>query len=192
MAGLATMVQGFVLTKETISLYDSSLSKYGYIPVAAAIKRIAQERNGRDPFPAIRDIAEILDPDFFDPSEKANILAGEIIGTIAAIGPYRIEDAKRRLGSDAWELIEGEGGWKTICEMVTNENAPIYKAQWRESLKVRLKRTSRKELRDLLMPPEISEITSAVFKKLPYDKNKKESREMILKDPETDRSESED
>lgn len=89
----------------------------------------------RNRFPAIEDIKKELG----DEPITDDVIARDVAD--------RIWDAVNRWGSSSWErvaeyigeiglaVVNGQTGWKTICDTVTYNNAATFKAQWRESAK---------------------------------------------------------
>ena len=134
LTGLAGMVQGFTLKVETIELYDQHLGPLGYDRVCTALDRIIVERSSRDPFPSIKEIRMIVDPEL-DPDQEAMVIASRITGAVARIGPYQSALARNMIGEVGWRIVQSEGGWENICQTLTYENQGTLKAQWRNLAK---------------------------------------------------------
>lgn len=139
LTGLAHLC-GFTLTPEVISLYDQHLGELGYADAARAIDRIIVERRSRDPFPSVKEIREVIRPEL-RPEDEASEVVGRIVGLVSRAGPYAngVADA---LGPIAWEIVCEEGGWVTVCELLTYDNMPTLKAQWRRAAEAKLRRRS--------------------------------------------------
>lgn len=138
--GLAGMVPHFTLTKETIGLYDQHLEPLGYERVCSALDRLILERDSRDPFPSIKDIRMVIDPEL-DPDQEAVVIASRISGAVARVGPYQVELAKQMVGDVGWKIVQCEGGWENVCQTLTYENQSTLKAQWRNLAKTFLSRS---------------------------------------------------
>lgn len=134
LTGLAAMVPNFTLIVETIELYDQHLAPLGYDRVCLALDRIIVERNSRDPFPSIKEIKMVIDPELH-PDQEAMIIASRIAGAVARIGPYQSDLAKHMIGPIGWRIIQSEGGWENICQTLTYDNQSTLKAQWRNLAK---------------------------------------------------------
>lgn len=140
LTGLAAMVPNFTLIEETIGLYDQHLGPLGYDRVCQALDRIILERSSRDPFPSIKEIRMIIDPEL-DPDQEAVVIASRIAGAIARIGPYQVELARQVIGDVGWRIVQCEGGWENVCQTLTYENQSTLKAQWRNLAKTFMARS---------------------------------------------------
>lgn len=139
LTGLAAMVPNFRLIDETIELYDQHLAPLGYDRVCKALDRIVVERNSRDPFPSIKDIRLVIDPEL-DPDQEAIVIASRIAGAVSRIGPYQADLAKQLIGEIGWKIVQSEGGWENVCQTLTYENQGTLKAQWRNLARTFLSR----------------------------------------------------
>lgn len=136
LVALAGMVPGFMLKPEMIALYDEAAQKCGYQKANIALKQIIATRNSRDPFPAIADLISLVEFNGLDAEE----IAMKISGAVAKFGNYRAADARIYLGEVAWEIIQIEGGWENVCQMLTYENMPTLQAQWRRVAQILVQR----------------------------------------------------
>lgn len=141
LTGLAAMVSNFTLIEETIELYDQHLEPLGYERVCRALDRIIVERSSRDPFPSIKEIRMIIDPEL-DPDQEAMVIASKIVGAVARIGPYQSELAQHVIGEVGWRIVQCEGGWENICQTLTYDNQSTLKAQWRNLAKTFMNRSA--------------------------------------------------
>lgn len=139
LTGLAAMVANFTLIEETIELYDQHLGQLGYERVCKALDRIIVDRNSRDPFPSIKEIRMVIDPEL-DPDQEAMIVASRIAGAVARIGPYQSDMARHMIGEVGWKIVQCEGGWEEVCQTLTYQNQGTLKAQWRNLAKTFLSR----------------------------------------------------
>jgi hypothetical protein len=130
LTALATLCSNFVLSRDLISIYDSALSSLGYERAARAVEHVILTRNSRDPFPSVRELRSVVDPEQ-EPADGAAMISAAIFGAVSRIGPYNTQAAREALGEVAWKVVQSEGGWQTLCEAVRFDNATTYKAQWR-------------------------------------------------------------
>lgn len=87
-------------------------------------------------FPGINDILNSINDDDFASEE-----AMRIIGAISKFGYNNVDRAKAYLGERSWEVIKEIGGWEVFCETVTTDNIPSYRAQLRDSIKSKVKKS---------------------------------------------------
>lgn len=136
LTGLAQLC-GFNLTDEVVALYYQHLSTLGFADATKAIDHIIVTRRSRDPFPSIKEIREVIKPEL-RPEDEASEVVGRIVQAISRCGPY--ESPKEFLGQTAWEIVCEEGGWTTVCELLTFDNMPTLKAQWRRAAEAKVRR----------------------------------------------------
>lgn len=149
LTALAGMCPHFTLTPEIIRLYDEHLVSLGYDKASQALNQLIVSRNSRDPFPSIKEIRAIVEPEE-NPEDHASIIASSIFGAIARIGPYRSDQAREYLGEIAWRVVTSEGGWESVCQIVTDDNAGMFKSQWRKLALALIHRKSIFETRDAI------------------------------------------
>lgn len=130
LTALARLVPNFELTKDITAIYDQHLAPLGYPNVNRALDQIIVDRSSRDPFPSVKEIRSLINPEA-DPDAESVYIANQVLEAIARCGPYQTPD----LGEVGNELVRMEGGWLQICEMVTNDKIPTFKAQWRQLAK---------------------------------------------------------
>jgi hypothetical protein len=157
LTGLAGMVQGFTLSPEVIGLYDQHLEGLGYDRVCDALDRIIMERSSRDPFPSIKEIRTIIDPEL-DPDQEAMVIASRIAGAVSRIGPYQSGLARQIIGEVGWKIVQCEGGWENVCQTLSYENQGMMKAQWRNLAKTFIARGGESPM-GLPAPEKKSELT---------------------------------
>ncbi len=114
---------------QALELYVSDLEDLPFPDVEGALRDLRREvKTTRCPLPAA--VRAKLNPTI-DPDAHAALIANEIVEAIGRVGPYRLPS----LSGEALEVIRLEGGWQRLCEVVTNDNLSIYKAQWRQLAK---------------------------------------------------------
>lgn len=143
LTALAALCSGFTLTPDLIDIYDRGLADLGYELAGSAIEQVILGRSSRDPFPSVKEIRAAACPEE-RPEDAAALIVARIYGAIASIGPYNAASARRTIGDTGWEIVQAEGGWSTLCESVTYDNAPTHKAQWRRLAEAMVRR---KEIR---------------------------------------------
>lgn len=114
------------------------LSPLGYDRLAIALDETINRRRSRDPFPSVREIREILEPEA-RPEDEAAEIASRIVRVVARIGPYREAAARDALGPLGWDIVQRQGGWMTVCEMLSYDNLPQLQAQWRRLAEARIR-----------------------------------------------------
>jgi hypothetical protein len=129
------MYYGHQLHDQALELYVADLEDLPFPEVAQVLGELRRDpKIRRCPLPA--DVRSRLEPSN-DPEAIAVAAAAEIVEAIGRVGPYR----SPILSLIAGEVVRLEGGWQRVCEVVTNDNQSIYKAQWRELAKSILARS---------------------------------------------------
>lgn len=145
LTALAKMIPGFILTKEILFVFSEAADKISYLRATLAVKQIIAERSSRDPFPSVADLLGKVAFNRLDAEE----ISMNIFGSISRFGTYRGADARIHLGEVAWGIVLVEGGWESLCQMVTYENAHILQAQWRRLAGVLIRREKEKKMDEI-------------------------------------------
>lgn len=145
LAAMISMVPGCTLNEGAIMLYREAAAKIGFRKCSIAMKQLMAERRSRDPFPSIAEMLDRTEENAQDPEE----ISQRIAGAVSRIGPYRPFEAKMRLGPIAWDIVVMEGGWESICQMLTYENAGVLQAQWRNLARVLVQRKRTEKMRQV-------------------------------------------
>lgn len=145
LTALAAMTPNFVLTKELIAVFDEAASKIGYGKASRAVKQFIAENSSRDPFPSVSDMLKKSEFNSLDAEE----IAAKIFGAVSKFGSYRVSDARIFLGEVAWKIVTMEGGWESLCQMITYENASTLQAQWRKLASVVIQRKNTEKLTEI-------------------------------------------
>jgi hypothetical protein len=117
-----------------LQVYIEDLEDLPYLDVETALVEFRRDPRMKG-YPLPAQIRAKLRPKM-DPSQESELIASEILEAIGRVGPYRIP----LLSPVARDLVRREGGWQHVCEMVTDESIPMFRAQWRrlaESLLIR-------------------------------------------------------
>lgn len=108
-----------------LKLYVDDLEDLPFDQVAEALKQVRRDpKTTRCPLPAL--VRARIEP-APDPESQAAIVASTILEAISSCGPYVtpiFDEITRR-------VVEMEGGWQQVCEMVSYDNLPTLRAQWR-------------------------------------------------------------
>jgi hypothetical protein len=133
---------------EVIAMYAEDLSDLPQELLLQAFRDIRRDpKITRFPLPAIIR-ARVAPSENVD--DKAAELASRIPQALARFGWNHPREAREFLGEIAWEIIEREGGWQRVCEMVQDETVSVYKAQWRWLAKALLSRRPRSKETELV------------------------------------------
>lgn len=82
-------------------------------------------------FPLPAHIRQKIKPIIEDKDEVQESV-NRILTAVSKFGYTNQEHAREYIGSLGWQIISGTGGWKNLCETLTNENLGIYRAQLRD------------------------------------------------------------
>ncbi|OFZ18520.1 MAG: hypothetical protein A2X94_00835 [Bdellovibrionales bacterium GWB1_55_8] len=112
-----------------VQMFAEDLADLPVEKVASALKELRRDpKTTRFPLPAaIRAVAKPT----LVPEHEAIEAASRIIAAVARIGSYRSDDARQEVGELAWAIVQSEGGWENVCQMLTHDNLSILRAQWK-------------------------------------------------------------
>lgn len=166
LTGVAELSQ-MTLTPNIVALYARAVEPYGYDVAAGALAELAVNCRPGYGFPTIADVLKKLDPQKHtkvDDEGEASYVASLIAGAVARKG-YRCppDVLEQTIGALGMEVVRVGGGWGRICEELTPDNTPAYKAQWRREALAILQRRRAGYGADGPALPE------ALVKKLPED-----------------------
>lgn len=135
-----------------VQMYADDLSDLPLEQVRAAIAQLRRDpKINRFPLPAtIRDRIHPADTLEADAREAAS----RIIQCVSSCGPYQPLEARSRIGSLGWYVVERMGGWWNVCEMLTYDNMAGLQAQWRE---LAISAYKRAQMGTLNIPPSLPE-----------------------------------
>lgn len=133
-----SLYYGQKIPDEVLGLYVEDLVDLPFAEVALAIKEARRDpKTTRFPLPAVLRVR--VNPET-DPETEAVEAVGRIVQAVTRIGPYDSSRARRVIGDLAWRVVELEGGWETVCEVLTYDNMGQLKAQWRNLAKAQYTR----------------------------------------------------
>ena len=131
---------GQKLDPTVIQMYAEDLADLPIEVLRRALHEIRRDpKVNRFPLPAVIR-ARVTPPEMDE--DQARDAAARIITAIARCGWTNPDSAKAMIGELGWEVVQRQGGWRSICEGVMEENKTIFQAQWRD-LAMSLSRRSR-------------------------------------------------
>lgn len=117
--------------------YDAYLSVFeplGFDKGVTAIKHAFLSNSNGSRMPAPYDMLEFIGikrPEAPKTRDEANDITANIVNAIAVFGGYKAIEAREHLGEHAWEVVEGFGGWESLC-MTEIDQFPTIRAQMRD------------------------------------------------------------
>ncbi len=121
-------------SEERLMAYVDELRNYSPEEISKALNQLKTEAHK---FPSLASIVQIIKPSLTD-SDRANDVMALITEAIGRFGGYRQGDALDFLGPVAWRVVEGLGGWWTLCQCSYTELG-VMRSQARELAKSALK-----------------------------------------------------
>jgi hypothetical protein len=118
------------VTPEVVSMMVDDLSDLPTPLVIAAFQEYRRNSTNRA-FPMPGQIREMVAP-LEDSQSAARDAAGRIIAAVSKFGWNNSTAAREYIGSLGWEVVQRQGGWKSVCETLTHDNATGLQAQWRD------------------------------------------------------------
>lgn len=104
-----------------------------------AIKRYCDDPNNEF-FPRpISKLAGFIQPKTDDDAD-AKEAAGRIIAAVPKFGWNNELLAKTSIGPLGWKVVELQGGWRAVCEVMNDRNITSLQAQYRDLAKAEIKR----------------------------------------------------
>lgn len=128
---LLARLSRYELDEPTIEYYDKVLSRYTYKKVCLALDKITRNRNSRDPFPSVKEIESILNPQL-DPETISDLVVQNILTYFKDKGPHVEGDLKEKVGEYGLTLIGRMGGYSSLYSgwgRMPMANVGIFRAQ---------------------------------------------------------------
>lgn len=131
LTNLAVM-SGFNLNDSLLEFYDQIFQPYGYDRVILALDELghAMGQGAKFPMPATikakMGIVEVSD------ESKARDISARIINAVSKYGWNNENDAKEHVGAIGWYVVEQQGGWRHVSDLLTDSNTSVFQAQWRD------------------------------------------------------------
>jgi hypothetical protein len=123
------MYYGHALPDQVLALYLEDLADLPFAAVVDAIKEARRDpKTTRFPLPAVirAKIAPVESDD-----DLAIEAVSRVVAAVSRYGWCNSERARDFVGELGWRVVEMEGGWKTVCETLTQDNIGTLRAQWR-------------------------------------------------------------
>lgn len=129
---------GQQLPDVVIEMYAEDLIDLPLESLREAFKAIRRDpKITRFPLPAqIRDRIQPADVDELNAAEAA----ARIPEAIQRFGWPNPELAREFIGELGWRVVQRDGGWRNVCQLLTHDNVGVLKAQWKNSALVQLRR----------------------------------------------------
>lgn len=140
LVGLAE-VYGTTLSDQRLQLYADLLSDIPFPVLTEAARAIMRDPNIRQ-FPLPAQIREKAMPGA-NPEHEAIEAVNRIVEAMNRFGWPDPTGARAFIGELGWMVVERSGGWSLLCEGVTMDQLPSYRAQWRELAKALYGRAQR-------------------------------------------------
>ncbi len=146
--------------RETLSLWYGEIGEMSVEDAGRVYKAAVRTM---DSFPSIRQVLELAGRAEAPDTDKAREVGERIWSAIGRFG-YQVGDSGQAkvndyLGPIGVEVVRMQGGWNSICETTTFDNAATLKAQWRELAAVLIRKDRNGELN---APPEFSKLPERV------------------------------
>lgn len=134
-----SMYYGQEFQDQVVNLFVEDLVDLPFERVANAIKEARLDpKTTRFPLPAvIRAKIITVGPSDEDQAIEA---ANRIVAAVSKHGWCNHEAARASIGELGWRVVSMEGGWRSVCEMLSADNLTSLKAQWRGLAKSTLTR----------------------------------------------------
>lgn len=118
------------LDDSAVQLFVEDLEDLDFHTVLETLKQLRRDpKTTRLPLPAI--IRARIQPPESDEDESKQA-AARILMAIGKFGWSNSEQAKQFIGRLGWEVVQYQGGWTRVCELVDDNNFNSFQAQWRD------------------------------------------------------------
>ncbi len=136
------------LDQEEIAIYDKYLQGYGYKKAALALEKVIVERSGRDPWPSVTNIIDIIENKGSKRMEALDY-ANQMIAFVQTAGASRyaqtihignkIYDSRREavienLGEFALTIFDRYGGYSRFVDELHKSATSTFRAQLRDTI----------------------------------------------------------
>ncbi len=162
-----SMYYGHKLEDQVITLYVEDLEDLEFISVIQAIKDVRRDpKTTRFPLPALIR-AKICPPESRE--DIAREVAARIIQAVGLYGWNNPDRAKCFIGELGWLVVARQGGWRSICQEMNEDNKSIMQAQMRDLAHTLQNRSAQGTLDQApgLPSPEIKTIAMTALQELP-------------------------
>lgn len=122
----------FELADFTVEAYEDIRTKYGWDKVKQALKAAFEENDKR--MPTVKELKAALSGHSKNDRERATRDAMGIWQAIEGAGANGEIDAEIGLNRFQWRAVQLNGGWRHICDTLTNDDKSNFIAQTRDML----------------------------------------------------------
>lgn len=125
-----SLYYGQDLADSAILLFVEDLEDLPLAEVMAALKRLRRDpKVSRLPLPAVIR-AQITPPE--NDIDEAREASSRIMAAIARFGWPNSEQARMYIGELGWAVVQRQGGWVSVCQVLNDSNKASFHAQWRD------------------------------------------------------------
>lgn len=122
------------LSKESLGMMANMLDDLEFEKVINAIHQYSMDGKNKT-FPLPGQIRDLINPSIND-DQLAVDVSTRLVHAMSKFGWTNESAAKEFMGPIAWMIVEREGGWRSICERISDDDLGTFKAQTREMAKV--------------------------------------------------------
>lgn len=142
-----TWIEIAMLTNKQLTqpMVEVLLENVSDLPQAEVLCVLSKWLESEKQFPMPADVRQKIAPKI-DGSDEVQEAVNRVIAAVSKFGYTNSENAKAFIGSLGWQIVTGTGGWKNLCENLTNENLQIHRAQLRDYGVTVYKRAMRGEI----------------------------------------------
>ena len=141
---LRAELSGRTFSSQAIGMMIDDLSDLHAQAIIDLLKRWGQIEN-QFPSPAI--IRSKLKPEINE-SDDVQESVNRILSATSKYGYTNPSEARKFIGELGWQIVNGTGGWQSLCENLTTDSIGIYRAQLRDYGLSVWKRAKRGELNE--------------------------------------------
>lgn len=117
---------------EVVPIWEPYFAKFGREELAGIMRQAVTRF---DQFPSIRELLLLAGEAPRTDEDVGREVAERIWGAIERFGytdGLKLERVRAAVGEVAWEVVRLAGGWRSVCNTASYDNATTLKAQWRE------------------------------------------------------------
>lgn len=119
----------FEITQSQLEMYADDLSCLSQEQLIQAIQTYRKNPDNKF-FPMPGALISIITP-LETELDIGRIVSGKIMTAISKFGSYNASEAKGWMGEVAWEVVQFQGGWKSLCEL-SSEAIKSEQPRWRD------------------------------------------------------------
>ena len=185
------------LTDFTAEFYMKRLTEYGLKDACEALAKLAESAKT---FPTLAEIKEKMGVGDVSEEAKSREIAARILsgikrfGSIFGSGAETLPARERKmkeifdyLGPVGWKVVEMQGGWNYLTDIVAPNNSGQLQAQWRELAKSMFEKARYGV--DLDLPPGLPESSVKKLESSKQDNVTRQCNQVLLNDAQSQLSE---